>query len=80
MRSFFMYISLFSFDSWHHQEITLAQLLRKCEWQLQATKKRRRHGKDGNSAQFYIYSRNLKIHKNFSYLKLSHIKYSSVLT
>ena len=32
-----------------------------------------------NSARIYIRSRNLKIHKNFSHPKLSHIKYSSGL-
>ena len=34
-----MYASLFSTDSRRHQEITLAQLLRKSEYQLQGTRK-----------------------------------------
>ena len=76
---FAFYISLFLFDPWTHQEITLAQLLRKSKEQLQGTGKRRKHGKEGNSARIYFHSRNLKIHKNFAYLKLSHIKYCLVL-
>ena len=46
---------------------------------MQCTGKRRRHEQEGNSAQIYIHSKNLRIHKNFSYLKLSHIKYCSAL-
>ena len=76
---FAIYISLFLFDPWRHQEIKSAQLWRKSKAQLQGTGKRQRHGKEGNSARIYIHSRNLKIHKNFQYLKLSHIKYCSVL-
>ena len=48
--------------------------------QPQGTRKKWRHGKEGCSARVYVHSRNLKIHKNFSYLKLSHKMYSSVLT
>ena len=69
-----MYRSPFSFDSWRHQEITLAELLWKSEQQLQRKRKRRRHRKYGNSEQVYIHSRNLIIHKNFSHLKLSNLK------
>ena len=69
----------FFFYPWRHQKITSAQLLRKSEQQLQGTGKKRRHGIEGNSARIYIHFRNLKIYKNFSYLKLSHIKYSSGL-
>ena len=49
------------------------------KWIVTTRNRKWRHGKEANSTRIYIHSRNLKIHKNFSYLKLSHIKYASVL-
>ena len=42
MGYFATYISPFLFDPWRHQKITLAQLLKKSEQQLQGLGKRRK--------------------------------------